>query len=44
MAKEYPNGSRGGAILKYQLLHSTVTIVEQLQIQRNQGVIREEST
>ena len=30
--------------LNDQLLHSTVTIVEQLQIQRNQRAIREEST
>ena len=31
-------------LLNTQLLHSIVTIVEQLQIQRNQGAIREESS
>ena len=30
--------------LNDQLLHSTVTIVERLQIQRNRGAIRKEST
>ena len=32
-----------GYLLSVQLLHSIVTIVEQLQTQRNQGAIREES-